>query len=131
MKKKAVLTKQILMTAIVTGLCCGGGTAVLAADTVEDFTLDSVVVTATRSEKADVDVPASTTILTNKDLKNTGAENMQMALQKVSGLAYTTYGPNGNPYSTMTNPIIIRGVSNGTLILINGTSMIFPGKPCV
>ncbi len=128
MKKKAVLKKHMLMTAIVTGLCCGGGTAVLAADTVEDFTLDSIVVTATRSAKADVDVPASTTILTNKDLKNTGAENIQMALQKVSGLAYTTYGPNGNPYSTMTNSIIIRGVSNGTLILINGVPINMSGR---
>ncbi|WP_371366948.1 Vitamin B12 transporter BtuB [Sporomusa rhizae] len=128
MKKKAVLKKRMLMAAIVTGLCCGGSTAGLAADKAEDFTLDSIVVTATRYEKPDVDVPASTTILTNKDLKNTGAENIQMALQKISGISYTTYGPNGNPWSTMSNPIIIRGVSNGTLILINGTPINMSGK---
>lgn len=116
------------MTVMIAGLCCGGGTAALAADTVNDFTLGSVVVTATRYEKADVDAPASTTILTNKELKNTGAENIQMALQKVSGLSYTTYGPNGNPYSTMSNPIVVRGVSNGTLVLINGIPINMSGK---
>lgn len=128
MKKKTVLKSRMLLTAIVAGLCCGGGTAVFAAETVEDFTLDSIVVTATRYEKADVDVPASTTILTNQDLKNTGAENIHMALQKVAGLAYTTYGPNGNPYSTMSNSITIRGVSNGTLVLINGIPINMSGK---
>lgn len=128
MKKKNVLKKRMLITAIITGLCCGGGPAALAAGAVEDFTLDSIIVTATRSEKPDVEVPASTTILTNQDLKNTGAENIQMALQKISGIAYTTFGPNGNPYSTMSNPIIIRGVSNGTLVLVNGVPINMSGN---
>lgn len=118
----------MLVTAIITGLCCGGGPAALAAGAVEDFTLDSIIVTATRSEKPDVEVPASTTILTNQDLKNTGAENIQMALQKISGFSYSTYGPNGNPYSTMSNPIIIRGVSNGTLVLVNGVPINMSGS---
>ena len=76
-----------------------GGTLVHAEEP-QKFLLDEMIVTATRYEKADVDVPASTTILTAEELKNTGAENIQMALQKVSGISYTTYGPGGNPYST-------------------------------
>ena len=42
-----------------------------------------MVVTATRTEKRDVDVPASTTILTSEDLKATGAQNLQVALGRV------------------------------------------------
>lgn len=125
---KKSLSKSTLMTALITGSVIWGGTAVHAEEPNQVFTLDPMVVTATRYEKADVDVPASTTILTAEELKNTGAENIQMALQKVSGISYTTYGPGGNPYSTMSNPIIIRGVSNGTLILVNGTPINMSGK---
>ena len=42
-----------------------------------------MVVTATRTEKRDVDVPASTTILTSEDLKATGVQNLQVALGRV------------------------------------------------
>ena len=58
----------------------GGGTAVRAEEPNQVFTLDPMVVTATRTEKRDVDVPASTTILTSEDLKATGAQNLQVAL---------------------------------------------------
>ena len=54
-----------------------------------------MVVTATRTEKRDVDVPASTTILTSEDLKATGAQNLQVALGRVPGLVYKTFAPGG------------------------------------
>lgn len=41
-----------------------------------------MVVTATRYEKRDVDVPASTTVLTGQELKDTGANNLGVALIK-------------------------------------------------
>lgn len=69
-----------LMIALVTGNVIWGGTAVRAEEPNQVFTLDPMVVTATRTEKRDVDVPASTTILTSEDLKATGAQNLQVAL---------------------------------------------------
>lgn len=60
-----------LMIALVTGNVIWGGTAVHAEEPNQVFTLDPMVVTATRTEKRDVDVPASTTILTSEDLKAT------------------------------------------------------------
>lgn len=69
-----------LMIALVTGNVIWGGTAVHAEEPNQVFTLDPMVVTATRTEKRDVDVPASTTILTSEDLKATGAQNLQVAL---------------------------------------------------
>ena len=63
-------SKSALMIALVTGNVIWGGTAVHAEEPNQVFTLDPMVVTATRTEKRDVDVPASTTILTSEDFKS-------------------------------------------------------------
>lgn len=122
------VTKSLLMTALITGSVLWGGTAAFAEESVGEFALDQIVVTATRTEKRDVEVPASTTVLTNQDLKNTGAQNLQVALGRVSGLAYKTFGPGGAAMGTMANEIAIRGISNGTLVLLNGSPMNLRGK---
>ena len=58
------VTKSLLMTALITGSVLWGGTNAFAAESVGEFELDQIVVTATRTEKRDVDVPASTVIIT-------------------------------------------------------------------
>ena len=89
-KNDGILSKGLLMTMLITGaVIVNGGNVVFAAGSeTQYFTLDQMIVTATRYEKKDVDVPASTVILTAEDLKNTGATNLQVALSKVPGLAY-------------------------------------------
>ena len=82
-----------------------------------------MVVTATRTEKRDVDVPASTTILTSEDLKATGAREFAGCFGACAGLVYKTFAPGGGAMGTMANEIAIRGVSNGTLIMLNGSPM--------
>ena len=77
------VTKSLLMTALITGSVMLGSGAAFAAESVGEFSLDQIVVTATRTEKRNVDVPASTTVLTSKDLKNTGAQNLQVAFLKL------------------------------------------------
>lgn len=121
-------SKSLLMTALITGTVLWGGNSVLAQENEREFTLDPMVITATRTEKRDVDVPASTTILSNQDLKNTGAQNLQVALGRVPGLIYKTFSPGGGAMGTMANEIAIRGVSNGTLVMLNGTPMNLRGK---
>lgn len=121
-------SKSFLMTALITGTVLWGGNSVLAQENEQEFTLDPMVITATRTEKRDVDVPASTTILSNQDLKNTGAQNLQVALGRVPGLIYKTFSPGGGAMGTMANEIAIRGVSNGTLVMLNGTPMNLRGK---
>lgn len=121
-------SKSLLMTALITGTVLWGGNSVLAQENEQEFTLDPMVITATRTEKRDVDVPASTTILSNQDLKNTGAQNLQVALGRVPGLIYKTFSPGGGAMGTMANEIAIRGVSNGTLVMLNGTPMNLRGK---
>lgn len=83
--------KSALMVALVTGNVIWWGYTVHAEEPNQVFTLDPMVVTATRTEKRDVDVPASTTILTSEDLKATGAQNLQVALGRVPGLIYKTF----------------------------------------
>lgn len=121
-------SKSLLMTALITGTVLWGGNSVFAQENEQEFTLDPMVITATRTEKRDVDVPASTTILSNQDLKNTGAQNLQVALGRVPGLIYKTFSPGGGAMGTMANEIAIRGVSNGTLVMLNGTPMNLRGK---
>jgi vitamin B12 transporter len=121
-------SKGMLMSAIILGCVTIGGNTVFAENSTEEFTLDPMVITATRSEKRDVDVPVSTTILSTQDLKNTGAQNLQVALGRVPGLIYKTFAPGGGAMGTMANEIAIRGVSNGTLVMLNGTPMNLRGK---
>ena len=49
MKKR--LSKSLLMTALVTGMCIGGVQGAFAADDLNTFALDEYVVTATRTMK--------------------------------------------------------------------------------
>ena len=125
MKKQ--FSKALLMTALICGGVYMGGIDVYAGE-IQEFTLDPMVVTATRIEKRDVQVPASTVVLTQKDLKATGAQNLQVALSKVPGLVYKTFAPGGGSMGTMANEIAIRGVNNGTLVLLNGNPMNLRGK---
>ena len=78
LRNKKSLVKVVLMGLLASTNVIWGGTVVHAEEP-QKFLLDEMIVTATRYEKADVDVPASTTILTAEELKNTGAENIQMA----------------------------------------------------
>ena len=129
-KNDGILSKGLLMTMLITGaVIVNGGNVVFAASSeTQSFTLDQMIVTATRYEKKDVDVPASTVILTAEDLKNTGATNLQVALSKVPGLAYKAFGPGGSAMGTMATEVNIRGVDNGTLVMINGTPINLRGK---
>jgi len=98
------------------------------AAAVDEYALDEVVVTATRSEKRDTDVPAATIVITAKQIKESGAKNAAEALSKVNGLAYKSFGPMAASMGSMINEINIRGNGNGTLVLINGNPVSWRGK---
>ena len=114
------VTKGLLMTALITGSVMWGGTAVFAEESLQEFTLDTMVVTATRTEKRDVDVPASTEILTNEQIRRSGATNVMEALSKVNGIEFKSFFPGGSAMTTMIPEINIRGFGNGTLVMVNG-----------
>jgi len=81
---------------------------VFAAEQEVTEDLGEVVVTATRSQKKDVDVPAATEIITAEEIKDSGAQDAGEALSKVDGIAYGAFGQNGAAMGTMDNSVNIR-----------------------
>ena len=118
MNKK--FSTSLLMTALITHSLVVGAVTVFAEESLTEYTLDTMVVTATRTEKRDVDVPASTEIITYEDIVDSGSVNAMEAVSKMLGVDYNTYLPGGSAQTSMTNEINVRGFSYGTLILVNG-----------
>ena len=84
------------------------------------YTMGEVVVTATRTEKREVDVPMATEVITEEDIKDSGATNVAEILQKVNGFTFNSLGALGAANGNMANDIVVRGNDNGTLVLVNG-----------
>ena len=68
---KSNFSKGLLMTALITGSVIWGDTNVFAEE-LQEYSLDQMVVTATRTEKRDVEVPATTNVITEQEIKNRG-----------------------------------------------------------
>ena len=84
------------------------------------ITLDEIVVTATKMEKKIKDVPASVYVITEEDIKQTDARNIEEALQKIPGV-FTE-----DKYHAEYNVISFRSVglhthvTRGILVLVDG-----------
>ncbi len=94
-----------------------------AADAAEIYTLDPVIVTAERTDTKELKTPAAVEIITDKQISETGAANMQEALKFSTGIITSSQGPRGLSQGTMTAKAVIRGVEKGTLVLVNGVPM--------
>ena len=124
---KKSMSKSAMMLALITGNVIWGGTVVHAEEPSQAFTLDPMVVTATRYEKRDLDIAADTEVLDSKKIQDIGATNVQQVLQTVSGLVYQSKGPGGASLGSMTSKVSMRGVEKGTLVLMNGTPINYRG----
>lgn len=114
---------KLLTGAVLSVFMAGAYGNASAADGTSDavYSLNPVVVTATRYEKSDAEIPAATQTFTEEQIEQTGADNLQVALQYLDGVIDDGMGPNGTSVSSMTTKNVIRGVSNGTVVMINGT----------
>ena len=65
---KKGMSKSILMTALITGNVIWGGTVVYAEEGLQQFNLDQMVVTATRTMKELQEVPSSVSVVTSQDI---------------------------------------------------------------
>ena len=106
----------------------GGGYGIASAAGEAVYELNPVTVTANRYEKRDVEVPASTQIISHEQLERTGQVNLQKALAFTEGTVYQQMGPGGVGLASMTSKIIMRGMEDGTLVLVNGTPINWRGK---
>ena len=118
---KCNVSKGLLMTALICGMCSGGGTAVFAEENLTEYTLDQMVVTATRTEMKELDVPASVEVITAEDMVKNGSTTVYEALQKTIGFTNgTTYSADGDDIGSSTSRLSLRGFDKGCLVLING-----------
>lgn len=100
--------------------CCIGihaarGELAFAEEALPLYTLDAVVVTATRTENDVKNVPASTQIITSSDIKKSGATNVRDAITDFANITMTKKVRGGG------HEIIVRGMSTDkSLIMVNG-----------
>lgn len=118
--------KRLLSTAVALAVMAASS-GVYAAE-IADFGDEDVVVTATRTEKKDVDVAAGTEVVTAEAIKEMGAASAMDVLKKLNGIQYDSISAVNGNQGTMTNDVIIRGYKDGSLIMINGTPMEYRGK---
>ena len=89
------------------------------AEELATYNLDTMVVTAQRESKRDVDTPASVTALSQQQLVETGASNLFDALRMQSGVTTYSYG-GSQSLGGMNAKILMRGASKGTVVMIDG-----------
>lgn len=114
--------KCLLSALVFAGISWGGyGIASAAGDAV--YELNPVVVTATRTEKADVDVPANVTVVSAKKIEEAGYKNAFDAIQSQVGVESTGYGDGGQDFGFSSGRTVVRGYDRGTLVMVNGIPM--------
>lgn len=106
---KAMLAAAAVMT--------GGSVWAEAAET---YTLDAVVVTATRTEKEDINVPASTTVITAQDIKEKGYTSVFNAVENAIGVTSNSYTGDGEWLGGSPSRLVVRGMDRAVLVLVNG-----------
>ena len=119
LSNKKSLTKVILMGLLASSNVIWGGTEVHAEEP-QKFLLDEMIVTATRSEKSLQDTPANAQVITAKDIENGGFTNAFEAVKNLGQVNVHTYQDDGGDYGGMMSRIRMRGIDNGTLVLVNG-----------
>lgn len=119
------LSKGLLMAALITGTVVSGAAY---AEEVQEFSLDPMVVTATKVETKSLDVPASVEVISREKIENSGSGNAFEVLSNGLGIMTHSQGVNGMGMGSMTSRVMIRGVEKGTLVLVNGVRLNQDGK---
>ena len=83
-------------------------------------TLETITVTAEKFPVLERESSRFVTVISAEELIETGANNLVDALKRKGGFAYKSYGPLGISYGRMNSKLIIRGLGDGELVLING-----------
>ncbi len=121
MKKKLLFNVSLMAALLATG-------SAFAAETqLDEYTLPEVNVTALGYEKSNLETPADVTVYSGEELKKTGASDVANALKYKAGVYFTQMGPHDQNWITNSSKATLRGVDNGTLIMINGVPASFNG----
>ena len=118
---KKSLVNKVLLGLMVSSNVIWGGTTVHAEEP-QQFMLDEIIVTATRTEKPLLDTPANVQVITAKEITDGGYMSAYEAVKSLAQANASSYQEDGTDWSTsgMSSRIKLRGLDSGTLILING-----------
>ena len=101
----------------------------VAEDQTDAHVLSDTVVTAQRRVKQDIDTPATTTIITAKEIEKAGYRNVFEAIDQQIGSTSTSYGEAGQDFGFAAGRITLRGYDRGTLVMVNGVPMNLKNYP--
>lgn len=116
---KKLASKGLLMSALICGNVLWGGTAVQAEE-IDEYDLDTMVVTATRTAQENIKVPAQVNVITAEDIKKRNVLTITDALKSIPGL----YDARVGGMSNTANGIQLRGFDEeSVLVLYDGMPM--------
>lgn len=114
---KKSLVNKVLLGLMVSGNVIWGGAAVHAEDTEQQFFLDEIVVTATRTPVKEFDANANISVVTKEEIEKNHYADVSEAIRNVQGVNILNYGANGEAYSS--NGLYINGSAN-VVFLVDG-----------
>ena len=114
------MKKKILLALLIGAGTIYGSQPAQAADDTQKFSLDPMIVTAQRTEKRDLDTPASVSVITKEEIEKNGATTTMEALRKVAGVTDYSYAPGGDDLGSSYSRVFLRGFDKGALVMVNG-----------
>ena len=122
---------MLAVAAALTGVSFAGDAqaAQTATEQMATYDLPDIVVTAQRREKSDLDTPATTTVITAKEIEKAGYRNVFEAIDQQIGSTSTSYGEAGQDFGLGAGRITLRGYDRGTLVMVNGVPMNLKNYP--
>lgn len=112
MQKKEL--SKLVLTALLTGSVLWGGTAFAAEENLQEFSLDTMVVTATRTAMTVKETPSTVEIVDSKKLEQTQAKTLHDALKGALGVNVF------NDFQGRSNVSIRGSESRHVLIMVDG-----------
>lgn len=104
MNKVKVLSNAVLMSVLMSTSVVWGTTA-FAADNLQEYSLDTMVVTATRTEKKLVDTPANAMVITKEQIKDQGYSSAFELVTSMTQAGAMGWQDDGTDYSGMLSRI--------------------------
>lgn len=89
--------------------------------------LPTYIVTASRYEEAETDIPLDTSSYTREELEQHGATTVAEAFRYIPGAIVSGFGNHDQSWITGNTEVVLRGVQGGTLVLLNGVPVSFNG----
>lgn len=112
------ISKALLMTALITNSLLVSSVTAFAEESLNEYSLDTMVVTATRTEKVLSEIPASVSVVTDKDIEKMHVNTINEVLSRVPGI----YSSRLKGIANSSPTILMRGLNNQAqnLVLVDG-----------